>query len=635
MDIFKKNIDALKNIDIELANKIENIKTNSTFEVFVNDSYENANIVDNRDNQAIYLNTPIKEIEETITKLEKSKYYKVLYFYGIGNGHLYKRLLQNRHHRTIYIIEPELELLYIALNLTDLSQEILSSRALLIHAEDALSSNLSLKIKSIDQVYFKAYELAIHSDYYEKYIEDIERVNKEITKVFSYFINSTGNDATDELLGLKNFIHNLPTMIKNPSLTNLVENGKNTETAVIVATGPSLAKQLPLLKKIQNYVTIISVDASLPILEKEGIKPDIVTSIERIELTAKFYEQTSKEFQEDIIFALTAIVDQKLLDNIKAGQLQLNMRPTGSHYFYMQLDDWGYIGQGMSAANLAYELATKIEYKNIILIGQDLAYGKDGSSHSKNHIFGEDEVKHNKTKDDYITAYGGEGKVKTTWAWKLFLSGYERVIAQNNINGKITTINATEGGARIHGTKELTFEKTISTYVDKSKNKSKIKLQNPTQQEIETNLINTDKKIEHIIQIAQTMHKQTKRLLKEITQTINKYKKYDINEIDRYISEKESKKLVDKISKLRAKYYGGEFESFYGFLISPLLSHLEYDIAYWSIQTEGSKRARIHKNWKMIVFHHEWCYRVFINIEAILNTMEAEIPNLKKTLEEV
>lgn len=63
------------------------------------------------------------------------------------------------------------------------------------------------------------------------------------------------------------------------------------DTAVIVATGPSLDKQLDTLKKFAPYVTVISLDASLPILAKHGIKPDYVTSIERVIETSSFFKR--------------------------------------------------------------------------------------------------------------------------------------------------------------------------------------------------------------------------------------------------------------------------------------------------------------------------------------------------------
>ncbi|WP_144623442.1 6-hydroxymethylpterin diphosphokinase MptE-like protein, partial [Campylobacter coli] len=38
---------------------------------------------------------------------------------------------------------------------------------------------------------------------------------------------------------------------------------------------------------------------------------------------------------------------------------------------------------GMSVAHMALVLAYHLGHENVILIGQDLAFGKDGSSHSK------------------------------------------------------------------------------------------------------------------------------------------------------------------------------------------------------------------------------------------------------------
>ncbi len=634
MDIYQKNLNSLKTNNPNLHKKLLEINTNNTFEVFVSSSVDNANILDTRDSIPMYKTNPIDEIATFHKSLEKYKYYKSLYFYGIGNGHLFKTLLQNNRHERIYIVEPELELIYIALNLFDFSNDISTNRLKIIHSEDATSSNLYHFIEEIDFIYFRTYTLNIQCDFYDKYLEDINRLNQAITKIFSYHVNATGNDTTDELLGLKHFIHNLPTMIKNPSLKELTKKAKTTKTAIIVATGPSLAKQLPLLKEIKDYVTIFSVDASLPILEREGIKPDVVTSIERVEATAKFYENTSKEFQKDIVFALTAIVDQKLLDNIKDGQLQLSMRPTGTHYSYMDLHDWGYVGIGMSSANLAYELASMCKFENIVLIGQDLAYGKDGKSHSKNHIFGEDEVKENNVKDDFILAYGKNGEVKTTWVWKLFLNGYIKAIAQNNQEGKIKTINSTEGGAHIEGSLEISFKEVAEKYIDTSKKKENIKLEQLSEDEIIEKLKKSDLKIERAIELGQNMSKKIRKLLKELTIMINKYKKYDTETLDKYLKEKDARKLVDKISAVRDQYYDGEFGTFYRLLISPLITHIEYDIAYWSVQSEGSKRARILKNWKMICVHHEWAYRIMVNVESILKIIEEEQYSIKEALEE-
>ena len=633
MSIYNKNMEALKSVNEELATKLSQITTNEKYEVFASGHYADANILDRETNTFMYEKRPIDDIEETYVELmEEYKLYKIMYIYGIANGHLINMLTQNQFHEFIYVFEPELELLYIALNLTDISEDIASKRVVLVHTQDFDSVIFRRIVAGLAVVHLKAYDLRLNTSFYNSYIEDIKEVNQNILKIFRYYLVSTGNDAKDELLGLEHFVQNLPLMLKNPQLNNLVHKGKNSDTAIIVATGPSLTKQLPLLKEIQNHVTILAVDASMPVLEKEGIKPDIVTSIERIALTSEFYKKTSKDFQEGIVFALTAIVAQELVDNVKAGQLQLSMRPTGWHYAFMEFEKYGYLGLGMSAANMAYELASSMKFKQIIIIGQDLAYAKDGNSHAENHIFGSDEIKQ-KVHDEYTEAYGGEGEVRTTKFWKMFLNGYENTIAQNK-EKDFLTINATEGGARIKGTKELSFAEAVKTYVDKEHKKEQILLDLPAEELYEEHMIQATEKLKEAIKLGKMMKKNVKKLLKILTKVIRKYKKYPIEDIHLHAKEKELVKIVDKIAVSRDLYYNGEFKTFYESLISPLLTHLEYDIAYWSLQKEGTNKNKVHKEWKMILFHHEWAYRILINVNAILEIIEPREKELKKIVEE-
>ncbi len=628
MSIYEKNMAALKSVNEDLATKISQITTNEKYEVFASGHYADANILDRETNAFMYEKRPIDDIEETYIELMKEyKLYKIMYIYGIANGHLINMLTQNQFHEFIYVFEPELELLYIALNLTDISEDIASKRVVLVHTQGFDSVIFRRIVEGLAVVHLKAYDLRLNTEFYNRYIADITEVNQNILKVFRYYLVSTGNDAKDELLGLEHFVQNLPLMLKNPQLNNLVHKGRNSDTAIIVATGPSLTKQLPLLKEIQNHVTIFAVDACLPVLEKENIKPDIVTSIERVTATGKFYEHTSSSFQKDIVFAVTAIVAQELLDNIKEGQLQLSMRPTGWHYSFMEFEKYGYLGLGMSAANMAYELASSMKFNQVMIIGQDLAYAKDGKSHALNHIFGDDEIKQ-KAHDEYTEAYGGDGEVRTTKIWKMFLNGYENTVEQNK-EKDFLTINATEGGARIKGTTEMPFAQAVKTYVDKEHKKEKIVLDLPSKELYEKNMLQAVEKLNEAIALAKVMKKSVRKLLKVLTKVIRKYKKYPIEDIHLYAKEKELVKIVDKIAVSRDLYYNGEFKTFYESLISPLLTHLEYDIAYWSLQKETTNKDKVHKEWKMILFHHEWAYRILVNIDAILKIIEPKKADLE------
>ncbi|EAJ4250910.1 motility associated factor glycosyltransferase family protein, partial [Campylobacter coli] len=89
-EIFKQNINALVN-EI-LRKKLQKIK-NTKFELLLGNDNLDINLRNTKDNTLLYINT----IDELNSMLEiyNDKYllYPVLYFYGFGNGILFKALL--------------------------------------------------------------------------------------------------------------------------------------------------------------------------------------------------------------------------------------------------------------------------------------------------------------------------------------------------------------------------------------------------------------------------------------------------------------------------------------------------------------------------------------------------------------
>lgn len=144
-------------------------------------------------------------------------------------------------------------------------------------------------------------------------------INQHFTRALEHGAISVGNDAKDALIGIKQHAANLPEVIKSPSLVDFVNALKNRDTAIIVSTGPSLNKQLPLLKEIAPYATLFCIDASFPILAKAGIKPDIVLSLERVDLTAKFYEEAPLDFQEGVILLWLPLCINDWFKRLKRG----------------------------------------------------------------------------------------------------------------------------------------------------------------------------------------------------------------------------------------------------------------------------------------------------------------------------
>ncbi|EPC6629505.1 motility associated factor glycosyltransferase family protein, partial [Campylobacter jejuni] len=322
----------------------------------------------------------------------------------------------------------------------------------------------------------RIYFLELMSHYYERFHEDILRLNKKLAETFKNSIVSHGNDSADTLQGIEQFVYNLPQMITHPSYKELLSKRKGIgDTAIIVSTGPSLTKQLPLLKKYASKATIFCADSSYPILAKHGIKPDYVCMLERTEITAEFFNHDFGEFDKDIVFICAGVVHPKAIEYLKGRNLVITQKVLAFPY-YINLKDFSYAAVGLSVAHTLSYLATYLSHKNIIFIGQDLAYAENGNSHPNDY---QNLANYESQMYEHIltTAYGGNGKVETHSIWLLFKNWFENEMIPNTRKMGITTYNCTEGGARIEGTIEKPFLWACENLLDKDLNKPFEKLE--------------------------------------------------------------------------------------------------------------------------------------------------------------
>jgi hypothetical protein len=630
--IFQRNVNALKEKNPVLAAQLSLITPNANFEVYRQGNDEiNLNIIDKKNKYPIYEKDFFTYLEQKQKEFKKYERYPVLFLFGMGNGIFTKLLFGNEVHKKVIVYEPNLEILFIAFNIVDFSNEILNDK-ILFFIPSLYNYPTALNIFEHPDVitYNKVYQLHIHSPYYEKfYAEEIMKINKINLRAIKQSVVNLGNDVIDTLVGLEHHIKNLPETIKNIPFKKFVNKNKNiSDTAVIVSTGPSLQKQLPLLKKIQDYATIISVDASMPILAKHGIKPDYVTSLERVEATAKFFENTPKSFQKDVVMLHASLQHEKVLKN-SHGIKCLPIRPFRITRFIGN-NNYGYLGIGMSAANMAYEFAYLSGYKKIVLIGQDLAYANDGKSHASGHVYGEDEVKFQET-DEFVTAYGGEGKVRTTRVWNMFRNFFEKDIAHTSKEG-VVTINATEGGARIEGAIEKPFKEIVEEILKEKKKKRKIKLIYPSDKEIDRELQKAYKKLQEILTYGEKLQKRIEKTFLKVAKECEKLEKLNeekkLEEIDYdYLI-----KLSNEIDKIKTKLETKKFYRMFGETIQSELIHQEMELAKIQVapsDTEIEKKAKLI-DW--IMKHKYWLFSIAGTINAQRIVITRSLPTLEKEL---
>ncbi|OEV81978.1 motility accessory factor, partial [Campylobacter coli] len=257
-------------------------------------------------------------------------------------------------------------------------------------------------------------------------------------------------------------LQNIPSMLGSIPFQRILSERKNKfENAIVVSAGPSLAKQLSLLKAYQDKAVIFCADGALSMLEKEGIVPDYVLNIDFEDLPLRFFKNKQNKLSLNILSCATHPSLVHFLDN---KSVILRDDPL---YQSFNLNDFGYIDTGTHVSHFSYTLALALGFKNIIMIGQDLAFDEEGNSHSKGFDFGEKFEEEHKKYKLKTQAYGGKGEVLTHITWNDYRIKLEYLFACNDQKAKF--YNATEGGARINFTEELSFKECCEKLLTKEK----------------------------------------------------------------------------------------------------------------------------------------------------------------------
>ncbi|EGH2032212.1 motility associated factor glycosyltransferase family protein, partial [Campylobacter jejuni] len=357
-----------------------------------------------------------------------------------------------------------------ALSTIDLSEELKVYKIVLF---DCVAKDLEIQIAMIfDQQsileYLSLYEMFISSHYYLKYYEaSILFVNELCIKSASVAIRNADITCFLPLLTHGQFLQNIASMLESIPFQRILSQRKNKfDNAIVVSAGPSLAKQLSLLKAYQDKAVIFCADGALSMLEKEGIVPDYVTNLDFTDLAMKFFQ--NKENLKQSIIALECATHPNIVRSLNAENCMIVLR-NKALYQRFNLNDFGYIDTGTHVSHFSYTLALALGFKNIIMIGQDLAFDEEGNSHSKGFDFGEKFSGEENIDKLKVPAYGGKGEVLTHITWNDYRIKLEYLFACNDQKAKF--YNATEGGARINFTEELSFKECCEKLLTKEKPK--------------------------------------------------------------------------------------------------------------------------------------------------------------------
>ncbi len=396
---------------------------------------------------------PYADIQNALLQFEGKNISHVISL-GMNFGFLTEEILnQYNDLQRIIIVEPSGALFLEQLEVMDLSSQIANEKVAFIIG-NSVSDSVSLlaphfQIASADM---KEWGFALIPNALQLYGE----FSKEFIGQFGnlmYHQKLNANTAT--VFGpkfLKNYLNNVIHLPQSHYVSQ-IEGKFEGERCVIISAGPSLEKQLPLLKAIQNKIVLISVGAALPTLHAHDIHPHFVVLIDPIELNIKDF--SSGKFTREILVS-SLVGNSSVVANFQGEKFftqfsqNFDEAPSNPYGRMCFMDSAG------SVANCAYSFAKIIGMKTIAFVGQDLAY-TGGVSHAMGHQQREDKTSEEMEKDSNmkkVAGYYGD-TVFTTIAMDVFKAWFEARFAADK---DITALNCTEGGAMIKGSVQQPFQ---------------------------------------------------------------------------------------------------------------------------------------------------------------------------------
>ncbi|EHQ0901893.1 motility associated factor glycosyltransferase family protein, partial [Campylobacter jejuni] len=328
------------------------------------------------------------------------------------------------------------------------------------------------------------------------------------------------------------------------------------------------------------------------------------------------------EFDKDIIFICAGVVHPKAIEYLKGRNLVITQKVLAFPY-YINLKDFSYAAVGFSVAHTLSYLATYLSHKNIIFIGQDLAYAENGNSHPDDY---QNSANYESQMYEHIltTAYGGNGKVETHSIWLLFKNWFENEMIPNTRKMGITTYNCTEGGARIEGTIEKPFLWACENLLDKYLNKPFEKLEPLSLNKQNEFLLKAYYKVYQSIKHCRDFSKILSNDFENI-QSIY----LNLNEKEEYLN-----LVIEKIDEFKNKLEDiKQMQDLYDILQS-LFIQFELNLARIYVLNPKTKEDVFNKNVLWIKEHLEFMELVYGHIKAQESALIKNIFPLEEKLKE-
>lgn len=297
-------------------------------------------------------------------------------FFGVGLGGHILKIDEKISAKIYFIIEDDLELFRLSL-FTMPYYKLAQKSRLIFSVFDSKAEFLNKATTFLTKDfyynhYIKYFHMLSHNE--EKFNEFHIQIASQSHNLFFY------NAILEQQLRPLDYLQNgfkFINILKDYSQKSL---GK--KPVILLAAGPSLQKNIEWLKQNHKKFIIVALSAVLSILEKEQIKPDIVTHIDGLEESIiHFTKLQNISFFNESIFLISARTPREIVDILQKQNIFFFESGTG----YKK--DFGNLS-APCVGSTTYLLLLALGVSKLYLLGLDLALdSKTGQTHSGGHEY--------------------------------------------------------------------------------------------------------------------------------------------------------------------------------------------------------------------------------------------------------
>lgn len=289
---------------------------------------------------------------------------------GLGLGYHLRELERQCDHPRLIVAEDDLALVKAAFCVTDLSEPLADGRLVLLPSADKalfhetlrpINADVLLGLQYVTLPHAGRYHAAFHAQARELLMDFVAFARLQMVTLLR-----------NARITCKNIAFNTPAYLARAGV-EVLKGRTAGYPAVIVAAGPSLARNIDQLPGLRDRAVLIAVQTVFKTLLARRVPPHFVTSLDFHEVSAQFFHGV--EDVGDCILVAEPKATWHVLDAFR-GRTHVLHNDLYGDLLREVAPRHGVIKAGSTVAHLAFYLAEHLGCDPIILVGQDLSYSE-------------------------------------------------------------------------------------------------------------------------------------------------------------------------------------------------------------------------------------------------------------------